>query len=314
VSLISRLVSYIRVQASLVKNLSLFDVVYVRAHFAAAPVVWWAQARGIHVVHEINGQPRDLGISYPALKFFVPIFAWLHRVQYRRATYLFAVTEGLKEWVRGFAGHDRVAVISNGANTDIFHPDGPAADFGGRVVVFVGGLVAWHGINTMLAALREDDWPPDIALVIIGDGRERAKLERCPESRLKWLELKPYADIPTFLRGALAALCIIEDPGGRSASGAAPLKMFEAMACGIPVIVSDLPFQTDIVRAADAGLVVPPGSPAALAQAVATLTRDNVEARRMGRNGAAYVLREASWRSRSRELHLRLLALANGKT
>jgi len=309
-SFLSRLRNYVSVQISLARKLSLFNVVYVRGHFAAAPVVWWARTRGIPVVHEVNGKPIDLGISYPALKPFVPLIAWLYRVQYRRASFLFAVTEGLKEWACSFAGHDRVAVISNGANTDIFRPDGPATDFGGRVVVFVGGLFAWHGIDTMIAALCENDWPSDTRLVVIGDGPERAKLANPLEGRLEWLGLKPYADIPSFLRGAVAALCVIEDPGGRSASGVAPLKMFEAMACGVPVIVSDLPFQADIVRKTDAGLVVPPGSPAALARAVAALTRDHDGAGRMGRNGAAYVRSEASWKLRSRELHLRLLALA----
>jgi glycosyltransferase involved in cell wall biosynthesis len=204
-------------------------------------------------------------------------------------------------------------LISNGANTDIFRPDGSATDFGGRVVVFVGGLCAWHGIDTMIAALRENDWPSDTRLVVIGDGPERAKVASRQESRLEWLGLKPHADIPSFLRGAVAALCIIEDPGGRSAAGVAPLKMFEAMACGVPVIVSDLPFQADIVRTIDAGLVVPPGLPAALAHAVATLARDHDGAGRMGRNGATYVRNKASWKLRSRELHHRLLALSNKK-
>ena len=312
-SFFSRLVNYIRLETSLARRLSRFDIVYVRAHFAAAPVVWWCRMRGVRVVHEINGKPLDLGVTYPALKLFVPFSNWLYRIQYRRAAYLFAVTEGLKEWARSFAGHDRVAVISNGANTDIFRPDGPAVDFYGRAVIFVGGLVAWHGIETMIAALREHDWPADTRLVIIGDGVEREKVEKCTDSRLEWLGLQPYAEIPTFLRGALAALCVVDPSGGRSASGVAPLKMFEAMACGIPVIVSDLPYQADIVRRADAGLVVPPGSPVALARAVATLRRDNAVARRMGRNGAAYVRKEASWKLRSREVHLRLLALSNEK-
>src|SRR6202035_5804172 len=287
-------------------------VVYVRAHFAAAPVVWWCQMRGIHVVHEINGKPADLDVTYPALKWLVPFSTWLYRIQYRRAAYLFAVTEGLREWARGFADHDRVSVISNGANTDIFHPDGSAADFSGPAVIFVGGLVAWHGIDTMIAALRERDWPTDTRLVVIGDGIERQKLEKCAESRLVWLGLQPYKEIPTFLRGAFAALCVIDGSGGRSVSGVAPLKMFEAMACGIPVIVSDLPFQADIVRMADAGLVVPPGSSVALARAVATLRGDKATAGRMGRSGTAYVRTEASWKLRSREVHLRLLALSNG--
>jgi glycosyltransferase involved in cell wall biosynthesis len=220
------------------------------------------------------------------------------------------VTDGLKQWVRGFARHDRIAVISNGANTDIFRPTGPAVDFHGRVVIFVGGLVPWHGIETMIAALREDDWPSDVRLVIIGDGMERARLEERTESRFEWLGLKPYHEIPSFLRGALGALCVIEDLGGRSATGVAPLKLFEAMACGIPVIVSDLPFQADIVRKADAGLVVPPRDAVALARAVARLNRDIAEVRRMGQNGAEYVRNEADWRLRSREIHLRLLALS----
>lgn len=303
-SYLQRLLDYGRVQLALGRRLREFDAVFVRSHFMALPLALWARRRKMPVVHEINGKPADIGVTYPALKLFSPVFAWLYRTQYRMAAHLIAVTEGLAQWARAFAGHDRVTVVSNGANTELFTPDGPRADIPGRYVIFVGGLVAWHGIGTMLAALQEPAWPADVKLVIVGDGLERGKVEAAKaDPRLLWLGRQPYDAVPALLRGALAALCVIEDQDGRSASGVAPLKLFEAMACGMPVIASELPFQAEIIRQAQAGLVVSAAAPEQLAAAVRQLSEDSETARSMGANGADYVVREASWQRRGNDIH-----------
>lgn len=308
-SFLQRLLDYGRVQFALGRRLDEFDAVFIRSHFMALPLALRARWRKVPVVQEINGKPADIGVTYPVLKPFSPLFAWLYRTQYRMADHLVAVTEGLAQWARGFAGHDRVGVVSNGANTDLFRPDGPRADIPGRYVVFVGGLVAWHGIGTMLAALQEPAWPADVKLVIVGDGIERGKVEAAKaDPRLLWLGRQPYDAVPALLRGSLAALCVIEDQDGRSASGVAPLKLFEAMACGTPVIASELPFQSDIVRQAGAGLVVPSASPAAIAAAVRALGEAPEKAAELGKNGAIYVAREASWQQRGREIDRILVA------
>lgn len=302
-SYLQRLLDYGRVQLTLGRRLNEFDAVFVRSHFMALPLAMWAYWRKLPVVQEINGKPADIGVTYPALKPLAPLFAWLYRTQYRMAAHLVAVTEGLARWAGAFAGHDRVSVVSNGANTELFTPEGPRADIAGRYVIFVGGLVAWHGIGAMLAALQDPSWPDDVRLVIVGDGVERHKLEAAKaEPRLLWLGRQRYEAVPALLRGALAALCVIEDQAGRSAAGVAPLKLFEAMGCGTPVIVSDLPFQAEIVRQAGAGLVVPSASPSAIAIAVAELAEASNKTAEMGRSGAAYVEREASWRQRGREV------------
>lgn len=302
-SFLQRLLDYGRVQLALGRRLREFDAVFVRSHFMALPLALWARRRKVPVVQEINGKPADIGVTYPALRPFSPLFSWLYGTQYRVAAHLVTVTEGLAQWARTFSGHDRVSTVSNGANTELFRPDGARADIPGRYVIFVGGLVAWHGIGTMLTALREPAWPADVRLVIVGDGIERDKLEAAKaDPRLLWLGRQPYDAIPGLLRGALAALCVIEDQDGRSASGVAPLKLFEAMACGVPVIASELPFQAEIVRQADAGLVVPPADAAAIAEAVRALGEAPERAVALGRSGAAYVAREASWRQRSEEI------------
>jgi len=91
-----------------------------------------------------------------------------------------------------------------------------------------------------------------------------------------------------------------------------PLKLFETLACGIPVIVSDLPGQADLVRAGRCGLVIPGNDPAALARAVAQLAAAPDEAREMGRRGAALVRAEHSWRARAIEIDKVLRACLSG--
>jgi glycosyltransferase involved in cell wall biosynthesis len=81
-----------------------------------------------------------------------------------------------------------------------------------------------------------------------------------------------------------------------------PLKMFEALACGTPVIVSDLGGQAEFVRATGCGLVVPIADPERLAEAVATLARDPAMARGLGDNGARIVSAEHSWEARAAEV------------
>lgn len=302
-SFLRRLRDYGRVQAALGARLRDFDAVFIRSHFMALPLTLWARWRGIPVVHEINGTAADIGVTYRGLKSFSPLFSWLYRTQYRRAAHLLAVTPGLVDWAKAFAGHGRVSLVSNGANTNLFKPEGSPSPVEGRYVVFVGGLVAWHGIGTMLAALKEPDWPADLRLVIVGDGIESEKVEQArSDQRLLWLGRQPYEAIPAIVRGALASLCVIENQDGRSASGVAPLKLFEAMACGVPVIVSDLPFQTDLVRSVGAGLIVPAATPAAVASAVRVLAEAPEKARRLGLSGADYVEREASWHQRGKEV------------
>jgi glycosyltransferase involved in cell wall biosynthesis len=73
------------------------------------------------------------------------------------------------------------------------------------------------------------------------------------------------------------------------------------LACGLPVIVTDFPDQADLVRSLDAGLVVPPDDPAALASAVAEL-RANPFARQKMMKVASIIKAEHSWDIRVAEI------------
>jgi len=276
--------------------------VYIRAHFASFPTAWWARRRSIPVVQEVNGPYEDLFIAWPATRRFAPLFVWLMRTQYRWADSLVTVTEELRVWLEDETGRDDVCVIPNGANTGLFTPEAETVrGLPERYVVFVGEMAAWQGIRVALEAVDEPTWPKGTHLVLVGDGasRELARQRASSDNRIHWLGRLPYRSIPGVLVGALAALAPMEDLGGRAATGLSPLKLYEALACGVPVVASDFPGQADLIRATGCGLVIAPGDPRALAEAVASLAANPSGAREMGLRGMREVRERHSWDARA---------------
>jgi glycosyltransferase involved in cell wall biosynthesis len=120
----------------------------------------------------------------------------------------------------------------------------------------------------------------------------------------------PFADVPSLLAGASASLVAttasrsfaapetLSEPGWAK-PGFSPVKLYESMASAVPLVVTDVPGQAEVVRAAGAGLVVPAADAEAMASAVADLVRDPEKARSMGERGRIAVLREHSWQARA---------------
>ena len=301
-NIVAKAFEYIRATWNALASIAGYDVIYVRNH----PLTWAfavvASIRGFVVVEEVNGTELDPIASHPWLAPARPLLRWLHASQYRRARHLFPVAKELAAWVRLLARHDRITVVPNGANTDLFRPidaGGGAAPF----VVFFGGLTAWHGVDVMIEATRHPSWPRGLELVVIGAGGRQNLIEEAVRAGLpiRWLGYRPYEQIPGLLAGAIAGLIPMTNPRGRSSTstGMNPLKLYETLACGIPVIVSDLPGQAEFVAEGRCGLVVPCGDAAALARAVAQLAADPAQAREMGQRGAALVRAAHSWHARA---------------
>jgi len=87
----------------------------------------------------------------------------------------------------------------------------------------------------------------------------------------------------------------------RGTEGFSALKLYESMACGVPVIGSDYPGVGDVIRQYDCGIVVAPGDAEDLAQAVAELAAHPDKAAEMGRRGRRAVEEECSWAARAEQ-------------
>ncbi|MEW6663120.1 MAG: glycosyltransferase family 4 protein [Bacillota bacterium] len=310
-----RLVSFVWVQLLLSTKLNRYRIVYIRSHFAALPTSILCKLMRIPVVQEVNGPYEDLFIAWPRTRLFGRVFKWMIRFQLRWAAAVVTVTPQLKEWVIQETGQQSIYVIPNGANTQIFHPNASSRfSIEGSYAVFFGALAAWQGIETILMAINSPEWPQDVKLVIIGDGAERAIVEKAARNSTKvvYLGKIPYQDVAGVVANSLVGLSPNNNRGGRSQTGLFPLKVFETLACGVPVIVTDFPGQADLVKEHNCGIVVSPDDPAALAEAVSFFYSNPSARHAMGQRGREVVEKEHSWDQRAGVTENMLIELMKG--
>jgi glycosyltransferase involved in cell wall biosynthesis len=298
---VRRLMEIARAQWRLSRALRSYDALYVRVH----PLAWWITVRarraGVPVVQESNGSWHDAVAAWPSVGWATGLIVRLQVRQYRDADAVIAVSETLAAWLERETGRTDVVVSPNGANDRLFRPGlGRLARLPERYVIFFGQFAPWQRIEVLLAAIERPEWPHGVELVLAGDGALRPVVEEAAarDHRVHYLGTLPYADLPPIVCNAVAATVLTYAP---ERAGYSPLKLYESMACGVPVICSDTPGQAEYVRAAQAGIVVPPEDPVAVADAAAELAADPERARRMGARGREAVEREYSWAARSRQ-------------
>jgi glycogen(starch) synthase len=167
---------------------------------------------------------------------------------------------------------------------------------GGPLVVFAGRLVYEKGVHDLLAAVpRLRRRHPGLRVVIAGDGPHLDELR----AQARRLRLGRSVTWTGFLDGdRLAALAAAADcavvPSIYEPFGMVAL---EAAAAGTPLVVADTGGLREIVEHGITGLKFRPGDPAALADAVSAVLRDEVLARRLTRDARAVVEREYAWPS-----------------
>ena len=212
----------------------------------------------------------------------------IDRSPLRRADLVVADTAASARALTELAGlaPERVTVCLVGAEERLFRPGwAQPARFG---ALFVGKLIPLHGLETILAAAR---LAPELRFTIVGRGQLDALVASPPPNveRIDWVD---YEQLPDRLRAAGCALGIF----GTSAKAqrVIPNKVFQALACGTPVVTADTPGARELLRDGESALLVPPGDPAALADALRRLAGDAELAQRIGAGGHTAYLEHAS--------------------
>ena len=310
----TKFLAFVTVQFRLWMRYRKGDLLYVRAHPAAWPTAVWARLRRVPTVQEVNGHFEDFFVMLPWTRVLRPVFCAVMRAPLALADRLVVVTPQLADWARRETRHGRIAVIPNGANTELFQP-GASAPPGqpSPYVIFFGTLARWQGIDTLLTAVRHPDWPPGVRLLVAGDGVERPAVEAAAaaDPNVVYLGRLPQDEVARLTAGSLAGLIPKNDIAGHSKTGLSPLKLYETLACGVPVILTDVPGQADLVREVGAGLVVPLDDPVAIARAVAYLAAHDADRTTMGRRGRDAIVREHSWDRRAEMTSDLLASLAS---
>ncbi len=169
------------------------------------------------------------------------------------------------------------------------------------LVGFAGSLRPWHGLEAAIQALAE---LPGVALAIAGDGEVRARLERQArtagvDDRVLWVGQLPHRVIPGFLAALDVALLPYPSLPGFAFS---PLKLYEYMAAGVPVVASDIGQIRTVLEGGRLGTLVRPGDPSALAAGIRDVLADPAASAAVASETRRLALREHTWDQRARSL------------
>lgn len=212
-----------------------------------------------------------------------------------------AITASLKRIIQEqFRPLAPMFVIPDGVALDRFHPEEWK---GGRTICYVGQLYPWKGVEVLVRAMRYLE--RETALVVGGTPdsiesvRALAAAEGCAE-RLRFTGQVAPLRVREFLKGAGVAVL----PGTRtwlSEFFTSPLKLFEYMAAGVPIVAADLPSVREVLTHDETAVLVAPEDPRALADGIGRVLRDRDLALRL-RARALEAVERYSWDERARRL------------
>jgi glycosyltransferase involved in cell wall biosynthesis len=287
------------------------DALYERYALLASAGGALARALGVPHLLEVNAPlsqeqaaHRGLVLAQTARAIEQAILGGADRV--------IAVSDPLARWLAE-VGVDpsRIAVLPNAVDAERFAAaeaeraatrSALGLPAGWPVVGFLGTLKAWHGTSALVDAVGRLPRHAAPHLLIVGDGPERASLmDRARRAGLAdattFTGAVPHERVPALL----AAMDIAVAPYDRD-EGAyfSPLKLFEYLAAGRPVVAAAIEPIRGCLRHGETGLLYPPGDTAALATAIADLLADPAKAAALAAAGRAEVRARHTWAGNAR--------------
>ncbi|MBI3332453.1 glycosyltransferase [Candidatus Peregrinibacteria bacterium] len=170
---------------------------------------------------------------------------------------------------------DRVTAVPVGTRPDLFKPGMPHSYQGGTFnVIFYGTYIPLQGIEHILAAAAKlQASHPDVHFTLVGTGQTYPAMRKFAENlklrNVTFRDRIPYEELPRFLQSGHVSLGIFGT--SRKAKRVIPHKVYDAVACGVPVITMDSPAIREKYREWQGVHLVPPGDSEALARKIAEL-------------------------------------------
>jgi glycosyltransferase involved in cell wall biosynthesis len=287
------------------------------------------EATGIPVVYEVRGFWEDTWLSRHAANADLKLSDRYVRTRalethcMTSADLVVTLGEAMREEIieRGVPAQN-VIIVPNGVSEEFLRPlpDGAALKAslgiqpGEHVVGLVSSLVAHEGIGTLLEAVKIlNDRGVRTRALIVGDGPERTALQR--QAAALGLDAIFTGRVPsTRVRDYHAVLdaFVVPRTPDRVCQLVTPLKPVEAMASGLPVVVSSVRALSEIISDKQTGLLFPPLDAGALADQLQQVL-DHPELRtKLGASAREWVSRDRTWAhnaARYREAYRRLAPL-----
>jgi colanic acid biosynthesis glycosyl transferase WcaI len=241
---------------------------------------------------------------------------------YRHANRIVVVTPAFEDYLveHWNVPREKISVIENGVETQLFAPEPLAGGTGSNlrreldaeekfVVSYIGTMGMAHGLETIIAAaiqLRATN--PDVVFLMVGEGAAKERIATLARERglnnLRFVDQQPREKIPAYI--AASDVCLVLLKKTDLFKTVIPTKMLEFMSCARPVILGVDGQARAILEEARAGPAIEPENSDALVNAIRYLAANREEARELGQNGRAHILRRFS-RPQTAERYIRVL-------
>ena len=267
------------------------------------PALWWARCAGMKAVTAVRSGGTEF---YFGDRFFArAVDLWLSTSRYNA------------DQVEGRYGHS-VVVIPNGVAPELFQPALRSAvtrtalgvPAGVPLIVSTGRLVGWKGLHLILRALPD---LPGVHYLAIGDGEARPGLETLAREqgvadRVHFAGEVRHDRLPTMLAGGDL---FVQPSVGEEAFG---ISVVEAMASGLPTLVSNQGGLREIVLDGVTGALLPVGDAVAWQAALRSHLADLPRCRTQGEAARTRVLENYTWAANAQRLATLIAAVRHHRS
>jgi len=290
-----------------------YDVVHYRNIWDGLAIAQNKKLFEYKTLFEVNGLPSiELKYHYPGLdtellaKVREQEVATLHL-----SDAIICPSNVTRDYIASLGlSRDRIAVIPNGVSPSDFSPSPlPAREGRVPVLLYVGTLADWQGLEVVIKALPKMLEQEPVHLRIVGRGRSRQRKMLMKHIRKLGVEgsvlvqpAVPHHEVPALI--AESDICVA--PLGLNdrnvTQGACPIKVLEYMASSRPLIASNMPIVRELVREDVDGLLFSPNDPEDLAHKVLMLLDDVELSKRLADSATERALTKFTWHESQKKL------------
>jgi len=283
-----------------------FDFIYSRYSRFNWTAVVLSVITGLPLILEFNGSEVWVSEHWDPVGL-IPLLKRFERVNVDSAALIAVVSSAQHDsLIKTGVEPSRIVINPNGVDLDRFRPNCGGIEFrrelglADKVVVgFLGTFGPWHGASVLAQAAARIGDDPRLHFLFIGDGDERPTAEaiiNASSAHATFVGRASPSDVPSYLDACdILVSPQISMPDASEFFGS-PTKLFEYMATSKAIVASRMGQIGEAIVDQKCGLLVDPGDPQALADAIVVLAGDRCMRERFGSSARARVERCYTWR------------------